>query len=153
TQAGVDVSLFERSSDLGGLVGTFDFDGKPVDRFYHVVLPTDDRVLGLADELGLGDKWRFRPTRVGFYDDGRLFSMTSPKEFLTFPLLRPHERVRLGTFVARCQLTKGHDELDDTPLLDWLTRLCGRRVVEKLWKPLLDSKFDGDYDDLPATYI
>jgi protoporphyrinogen oxidase len=26
-------------------------------------------------------------------------------------------------------------------------------VVEKMWKPLLDSKFDGRYDDLPATYI
>ena len=66
----------------------------------------DDRVLGLAEELGLGDRSRFRPTKVGFYDDGRLFSMTSPKEFLTFPLLRPHERVRLAPFVARCQLTK-----------------------------------------------
>ena len=29
------------------------------------------------------------------------------------------------------------------PLLPWLTRLCGKRVVERLWKPLLDSKFDG----------
>ena len=46
--------------------------------------------------------------------------MTSPKEFLTFPLLRPHERVRLAAFVARCQLTKEHDELDDEPLLEWL---------------------------------
>ena len=26
-------------------------------------------------------------------------------------------------------------------------------MVEKLWKPLLDSKFDGKFDDLPATYI
>jgi protoporphyrinogen oxidase len=79
--------------------------------------------------------------------------MTSPKEFLTFPLLRPHERVRLASFVARCQLTKEHDKLDDEPLLEWLERHCGRGVVEKLWKPLLDSKFDGEFDDLPATYI
>ena len=152
-QAGVAVSLYERAPDLGGLVGSFDFDGTAVDRFYHVVLPTDDRVVGLAEELGLGERWRYRPTKVGFYADGRLFSMTSPKEFLTFPLLRPHERVQLGAFVARCQLTKGHDALDDTPLLDWLRRTSGRRVVEKLWKPLLDSKFDGRYEDLPATYI
>ena len=48
-----------------------------VDRFYHVILPTDDRVRGLAEELGLGDRFRFRPTGVGFYDDGRLFSMSS----------------------------------------------------------------------------
>lgn len=152
-QAGVSVSLFERAPDLGGLVGSFDFDGAHADRFYHVVLPTDHRVVGLADELGLGDRWRFRPTKVGFYDDGRLFSMTSPKEFLTFPLLRVHERLRLGAFVARCQLTKEHAALDDVPLDAWLRRLCGRRVVEKLWEPLLDSKFDGRYDDLPATYI
>lgn len=152
-QAGVAVSVYERSHDLGGLVGTFDLDGHLVDRFYHVVLPTDDRVLGLADELGLRDRFRFRPTKVGFYDDGRLFSMTSPKEFLTFPLLRPLDRVRLATFVARCQLRKGYDDLDETPLLVWLRRTCGRRVTERLWEPLLDSKFDGRYDDLPATYI
>jgi protoporphyrinogen oxidase len=152
-QQGVAVTLFERAPDLGGLVGSFDFDGTAVDRFYHVVLPSDDRVIGLADELGLGDRWRFRPTKVGFYGDGRLFSMTSPKEFLTFPLLRPHERGRLAAFVARCQLTKGHDRLDDEPLEDWLRRHCGKGVVEKLWKPLLDSKFDGRFDDLPATYI
>ena len=107
-QAGVDVALFERSNDLGGLVGSFDFDGRRVDRFYHVNLPTDDRVLGLAEELGLRDRFRFRPTKVGFYDDRRLFSMTSPKEFLTFPLLRMQDRVRLASFVARCQLKKTH---------------------------------------------
>jgi protoporphyrinogen oxidase len=152
-QEGVQVALYERASDLGGLVGSFDFDGRPVDRFYHVILPTDDRVVGLAEELGLGDKFRFRPTQVGFYGGGRLFSMTTPKEFLRFPLLRPWERARLAAFVARCQLIKSYEELDDVPLLDWLTRNCGRGVVERLWKPLLDSKFDGRYEDLPATYI
>jgi len=152
-QQGARVALYERSSDLGGLVGSFDFDGYPADRFYHVILPTDDRVRGLAEELGLGDRFRFRPTKVGFYADGRLFSMTSPKDFLTFPLLRPRDRVRLGAFVARCQLTKGHDELDQTSLLDWLRRTSGKTVVERMWAPLLDSKFDGVYEDLPATYI
>jgi protoporphyrinogen oxidase len=152
-QAGARVTLVERAPDLGGLVGSFDFGGRPVDRFYHVNLPSDDRVRGLAAELGLGEQFRFRPTKVGFYDDGRLFSMTSPKEFLTFPILSLVDRLRLGTFVARCQLTKDHAALDDEPLLEWLSKLCGRRVTERLWKPLLDSKFDGHYDDLPATYI
>ena len=152
-QEGVHVALYERSTDLGGLVGSFDFDGHDVDRFYHVILPTDDRVRGLAEELGLADRFRFRPTKVGFYADGRLFSMTSPKELLTFPLLPPIDRIRLGMFVAGCQLTKDHDELDRTPLLDWLRRRSGSKALERMWAPLLDSKFDGRYDDLPATYI
>jgi protoporphyrinogen oxidase len=152
-QAGAHVTLYERSTDLGGLVGAFDFHGYDVDRFYHVVLPTDDRVRGLATELGLGDRFRFRPTQVGFYDNGRLFSMSSFKEFLTFPLLPFHDRMRLGAFVARCQLTSDYAKLDEVPLLEWLRRLCGRRIVDRLWIPLLDSKFDGRYDDLPATYL
>jgi protoporphyrinogen oxidase len=152
-QAGVSVSLFERAPDLGGLVGSFDFDGTRVDRFYHVILPNDDRVVGLANELGLGDRFRFAPTKVGFYDSGRVFSMTSPKEFLTFPLLGMADRMRLARFVLACQHKTSYEELDQAPLLEWLVRSSGRRAVEKLWKPLLDSKFDGKYEDLPATYI
>jgi protoporphyrinogen oxidase len=152
-QSGAHVALFERAPDLGGLVGSFDFDGRRVDRFYHVILPGDHRVRGLAEELGLGDEFRFRPTKVGFYDRGRLFSMTSVRELLTFPLLGPLGRLRLGAFAAHCQLKRDYDDLDDMALLDWLTRLCGKRAVARLWAPLLDSKFDGSYDDLPATYI
>jgi protoporphyrinogen oxidase len=152
-QAGARPVLYERAPDLGGLVGSFDFDGHPVDRFYHVILPTDDRVIGLATELGLGERFRFRPTGVGFYDDERLFSMNSLREFLTFPLLPFHDRLRLGAFVARCQLKSTYDDLDDAPLEDWLLRLCGKRIVERMWRPLLDSKFDGKFDDLPATYL
>jgi protoporphyrinogen oxidase len=152
-QAGADVAVYERSNDLGGLVGSFDFDGHRVDRFYHVILPTDDRVRALAEELELGDRFRFRPTGVGFYDDGRLFSMNSLMEFATFPLLAPHDRVRLASFVLRCQLISDQDRLDETPLHDWLQKLCGKRIVERLWRPLLDSKFDGRFEDLPATYL
>jgi protoporphyrinogen oxidase len=152
-QEGVEVTLFERSNDLGGLVGSFDFAGRPADRFYHVILPTDDRVRGLAGEVGLGAEFQFRPTLTGFFDDGGLSSMSTLREFATFPLLAPHDRARLAAFVLRCQRTKNGDALDETPLLDWLRRTCGKRTVERLWLPLLDSKFDGRYDDLPATYL
>jgi protoporphyrinogen oxidase len=79
--------------------------------------------------------------------------MNSMREFATFPLLRPVDRARLAAFVVRCQLTSDSTELDNTPLEEWLTRRSGRRVFERLWAPLLDSKFDGRFEDLPATYI
>src|SRR5439155_380980 len=78
----------------------------------------------------LGDKFRFRPTGVGFYDDGRLFSMNSLREFLTFPLLPFHDRLRLGAFVARCQMRSSYEDLDDVSLEHWLRRMCGRRAWE-----------------------
>jgi protoporphyrinogen oxidase len=152
-QQGVRVSLFERSRDLGGLAASVDFAGRPVDRFYHVILPNDHRVLGLAGELGLGDEFRFRPTEVGCFGDGKLFSATSAIDFLKFPLLPLHHRLRLGLFAVRSNLVKDFEQLDETPLVQWLERMSGRAVTERFWKPMLDSKFDGKFDDLPATYI
>ena len=39
------------------------------------------------------------------------------------------------------------------PLETWLRRDCGKQVWERIWKPLLDSRFDGDPSGLPATYL
>lgn len=152
-QAGTQVDVYEGAQKLGGLVGSFDFDGYPVDRFYHVVLPTDDRVRRLAESVEPGTPFRFRPVQVGFYDDARLFSMSSLKEFLTFPLLSPLDRVRLGRFIATCRRVRSHTELDDIELPAWLRSRSGTGVYERLWRPLLDSKFDGTFHDLPATYM
>jgi protoporphyrinogen oxidase len=152
--AGVRVSVYERDAQLGGLAGSTEIGGHRVDRYYHVVLPTDDRVRSLAAEVGLGDDaFRFATTRVGFYQAGEVTSMSSVRQLLTFPGLRPSDRVRLGAFVARCQLKGEYDDLEDVQLEEWLRRMCGDRLWEDLWRPLLDSKFDGRFDDLPATYL
>ncbi len=152
-QTGVSVTVYERDADLGGLAGTTPLDGIPIDRFYHVTLPTDERVIELADELGLSDRFRFRRSGVGFYHQGKLASMSTPRELLTFPGLSPVDRMRLVAFIARCQVGTSYDHLEETPIEEWLVRLCGRRTWEVLWRPLLDSKFDGRYDDIPATYL
>ena len=116
--------------DLGGLAGSVDLDGHRVDRYYHVVLPTDDRVRGLAAELGLGDDGSASATPgVGFCHAGRLTSMSSAEGAADVPAAcRPVDRVRLGAFVARCQLRSDYDELEQTPLEDWLRRTCGKSL-------------------------
>jgi protoporphyrinogen oxidase len=152
--AGLRVYVYERDARLGGLAGSVELAGSEVDRYYHVVLPTDDRVRGLAGELGLGDdRFRFRHTATGFYQAGRVTSMSSARELLTFPGLRAIDRVRLGAFAARCQLKGDFADLEQVGLEEWLRRTCGDRLWDDLWRPLLDSKFDGSFDDLPATYL
>jgi protoporphyrinogen oxidase len=150
---GVPVTVYEASRQLGGLAGTTKLDGVEVDRFYHAVTLTDERVLALAGELGLRDSMRFRPLGAGFYHDGRLASMSTPRELLTFPGLRADDRARLVAFTLRCRKITDQAPLDDEPLEDFVCRTGGRRLWENLWRPLLDSKFDGAYDDLPATYL
>jgi protoporphyrinogen oxidase len=152
-QAGAQVTLLERGRTLGGLAGAIDFGGHRVDRFYHVVVPSDAAMLALADEVGLGDQLRFRPVGVGFYVDGKMYPFNGIGDFLRFKPLSPVGRARLGWFVAQCQLRSSYAGLEDVPLEAWLTRHCGRTVVDRIWRPLLDSRFDGRHDDLPATYL
>ncbi len=150
---GIGVDLYEASAGLGGLAGDMEFDGGRVDRFYHVILPTDERVIDLAREVGIDADLRFVPTGVGFFHDGRMESVSSISEFLRFSLLTLPQRLRLGAFVAYCQRISGWEKIDRKPLVGWVQRLAGRGVYERMWKPILDAKFDGDHDGLSATWL
>jgi protoporphyrinogen oxidase len=152
-QQGARVTVLERGPSLGGLAGTFDFGGHEVDRFYHVITPSDQRMIAMAEELGLGDQLRFTPVGAGFFADGRMHDFNGVGDLLRFSPLSPPARLRLGLFVAQCQLRSSYEKLETIPLEDWLRRICGNQVWERIWKPLLDSRFDGDPSGLPATYL
>jgi len=152
-QGGARVTLLERAPTPGGLAGQIDFDGHRVDRFYHVVVPSDERMIALAEELGLGAELHFTPVGVGFFVDGRMYPFNGLADFLRFPPLSPVGRARLAWFVLQCQLRRDYAGLEDVPLERWLTRHCGRAVVERIWRPLLDSRFDARHAELPATYL
>jgi protoporphyrinogen oxidase len=148
---GVAVDVYEADKRLGGLAGATRIGGVMVDRYYHAVTTTDRRVVELAASLGLSIRWR--PLGVGFFHDGRRCSMSTPRELLMFPGLSPVDKARLAGFVLACGRISDHEELDEQPIEAWTRKLSGNRLWEKLWRPLLDSKFDGAYDDLPATYL
>jgi protoporphyrinogen oxidase len=152
-EAGAEVTLLERGSSIGGLAGTFDFGGHEVDRFYHVITPADSRMIAMAEEVGLGGRLRFANVGAGFFADGEMHDFNGLGDLLRFPPLSPLARLRLGWFVAQCQLRGAPAKLDRIPLEDWLRRICGREVVERIWKPLLASRFDGEASGLPATYL
>ena len=152
-QAGAAVTVVERGPTLGGLAGTIDFGGHQVDRFYHVITPADTRMIAMAEEVGLGDQLRYTPVGAGFFAGGEMHDFNGIGDLLRFSPLSPVARLRLGWFVAQCQLRSSYAGLEDLPLETWLRRHCGKQVVERIWKPLLDTRFDGDPSGLPATYL
>jgi protoporphyrinogen oxidase len=152
-EAGAAVTVLERGPSLGGLAGTFDFGGHEVDRFYHVITPADSRMIAMAKEVGLGDQLRFNNVGAGFFADGEMHDFNGIGDLLRFGPLSPAARLRLGWFVAQCQFRGSPEKLDGVPLEDWLRRQCGNQVVERIWKPLLATRFDGDPSGLPATYL
>ena len=151
---GVEVEIFEASPSLGGLAGQIRLeDGTLVDRFYHAILSSDMHVRELCEELDIADWLRFHETRTGFYMRGKIHSMDNAMDFLSFAPLGPIERARLAWTVIQAQRVRDWALLEGESVREWLTRLGGEGVYEKLWRPMLAAKFDGSFDQTPATYM
>lgn len=151
---GIPCHIFEASAAVGGLAGPRLLeDGTTVDRYYHTILSSDEHLAGLCRELGIESKLRFRETRSAFFIDGGLYSMDGLVEFLRFKPLTSWQRLALGLTVARAQFHRDWRALESLPVRDWLATLGGKKVFERLWDPMLKAKFDGDYEQVPATWM
>jgi protoporphyrinogen oxidase len=152
-QQGADVTLFESTSRAGGLAEHDVIGGYHWDRFYHVILLSDLHTRALLDELGLGDTLRWGVTRTGFYTDGKLYSLSDSIEFLKFPPLSLIDKFRLGGTIFLASRIKDWKKLENQNCVDWLRRWSGKRVVEKIWLPLLKSKLGENYKVASAAFI
>lgn len=154
SKQGVDVEIFEASPMLGGLAGPLTLeDGTIVDRFYHAILSSDSHLRELCEELGIADQFRFRETRMGFFYKGKIHSMNNVIEFLRFPPLGWVDRFRLGLTVLYAQFVRNWHKLESISVEKWLVGLSGSRTFKNIWLPMLKAKFDGGFDNTPATYI
>ena len=52
TLAGVEVSVYEKASFVGGQASTFDVESTPLERGYHHLFTSDTDILSLMSEIG-----------------------------------------------------------------------------------------------------
>ncbi|WP_410671558.1 FAD-dependent oxidoreductase [Amycolatopsis sp. cmx-4-68] len=150
---GVRVTLLESGDQLGGLGTFFAHGDRWVERFYHCIMPTDDSLLALLDELGLKDSVRWRDTTMGMVVEGRRYPFNSPFDLLRFTPLRLPDRVRFGVVsLLLRRLGRGRD-LDRLRTEDWLRGLYGEVVWKRLFAPMFGSKFGPAFGDVPALYL
>lgn len=150
---GMKVTVYERGDNLGGLASFMEYDGVRMDRFYHTILSSDTAMQDLMEIGGVTDKRHFTITKQGFYDNGKQYDFNSPVDFMLFPPLNPIQRFRLGLQVIYAQFESDWHKMDTVPVEDWLVKVSGRGVYQKVWKPLLRAKFDSIAQNVPATYI
>jgi protoporphyrinogen oxidase len=152
-QQGHEVTLLEAAPEAGGLAASQTIGGYHWDRFYHVILLSDQHLRALLEELGLAPLLRWRHTRTGFYTDGVLHSLSDSIEFLTFPPLSLVDKARLaGTILYASRLTDWR-RLEAVDVSTWLRRLSGERTFERIWLPLLKSKLGENYKVASASFI
>jgi len=152
-QARRSVTLVEAGSELGGLAASCSLGDIHWDRFYHVILSSDENLRGLLSSLSLNEEIRFRRTSTGLQIGGRFQSISTPSELLACRDIPWRAKLGLGrTILASMAKTSIHD-LDAETAIDWLTRHSGKKAVDIIWRPLLRAKLGNSADDASALFI
>ena len=90
----------------------------------------------------------WEPTSNGIYMNGNLYPFTNPIDLVMFPEVSLVNRFRMGLAVLRAKNVRDYKSMEDISAKDWLVKKTGTDSYEKLWKPLLYSKFDMNADEV-----
>jgi protoporphyrinogen oxidase len=146
--------VIEGSDRLGGLGTHFEHRETTLDRYYHVILDSDAELCGLLADLGIADRLIWRETGMGFHLGGKLYGFNSALDLLRFRALSFPDRIRTGLGAAYITKIKRKGlDLDDVQAGEWLRRIFGRSVFERIWLPLLRAKFGDHVDTVPAYWV
>lgn len=152
-QQGHDVSLFEAGPELGGLVGTFDVNGEPLEAFYHHIFTSDTHIIDLINELGLGERLVWKDSRVGFFHGGRIWPFVTPLDLLRFGPLPLQDRVRLGLMGLYLRRQKDWHRYESITAWEWIRKYAGQNVLDVVWGPLLRGKFADQAEEVAMAWL
>ena len=155
-KAGHEITIYESADYVGGLASGFKephWDWS-VEKFYHHWFQSDKDMLALIKELGWEDKVIFpRPLTV-MYDKGRFYPFDSIFKMALFPGLGfGLDKIRFGFVGLYLRLTNNWKALEKYSADEWIQRYAGKRVYEKMWKPLLVGKFGPYYDQVNMAWM
>ena len=148
-----DVTLYEREERLGGHCAGRALAGTVCDRFYHVVLPGDTATIAWIEDLGLGPDLIWSRAGSGFYGEGRLVPLETSLDFLRFPFLSLTDKARLGRGILKAGRIKDPEGPAAVSTGVWLNDLFGRRITERIWNPLMRSKWGDAAPRISASFI
>ncbi len=139
-ERGVGSTILEAADRTGGLAGSTDIDGAPVETFYHHIKPEDGHVIHLIEKMGLGHELLWSDTRMGFYIDEKFHRFSTPLDLIRFSPLSLVDRVRFGLGVLKAKRVEGKS-LEGLNAEEWVIRDWSRNIYERMMRPMLLNKF------------
>ena len=161
-QSGHEVQVFEASDDLGGLAAVHETAGDPIEKFYHHLSKSEETIVDLAEDLGLGDRVEWRYKSDAYYVDGVAHPMDKAWEIAAYPHLSLYDKFRLGMLTMEIDVRGGrprfdtYDDLEafeDVPIREFVVEHTTENVYESFFEPLLDAKFGSRVDDVSAAWL
>jgi len=150
---GQNADLFDKEGYIGGLASAVKADGEYLERFYHHIFVSDTDLMELSRELGIDHKIKWYEPENGIYIDDRLWPFTSPLDLLRFRPVGFISRIRMGLLVLSSKFINDYKAFETVTAKDWIVKRAGKECYEKVWGPLLSSKFDIDAESVSGTWI
>jgi protoporphyrinogen oxidase len=154
--AGHEITIYESADYVGGLASGFK---EPywdwfVEKFYHHWFQSDKDMLGLIKELGWEDKVLFPRPYTVLLHNGKWYPFDSILHALLFPGLGfGLDKIRFGFVGLYLRLTNNWRALEKVTADAWMRKYAGKRVYEKMWRPLLVGKFGPYYDQVNMAWM
>jgi protoporphyrinogen oxidase len=152
-KAGHSVAVFESDQDVGGLAGSFVVNGTDLEKFYHHWFTSDREIAALIEELGQTDHIVYRATNTGMYYANRSFRLSTPLDVLRFSPLPFFDRLRMAKVAVVSRLVRDWRKLEKITAEDWLRKICGNRVYDTVWGPLMNAKFGMYANRIAAVWM
>ena len=142
---GHEVKIYERDKFLGGHASTFNVSNVPIERGYHHWFTSDLDIINLCEEIGLGNRIGWFPSKVGTLFEGKIYDFVTPLDLLKYRPLSLTDRFKLGLSALKIKRIKDWKTIEGFTAVQWFRENVNRRVFESFWEPMLRGKFGEEH--------
>lgn len=147
------VTIYERDSEIGGLLQSTEHPDISVEKYYHHFFKSDKDFIKLVEEIGLNNKICWHRSSISFLRNGQFFGFNGPKDLFALPFLGLWSRLRFGLGYLYVKSLPYQFINKSQTANQLIINTFGSEVYEKIWKPLLKGKFHTFYDIIAASWF
>jgi len=159
---GHEVQVLEATDQIGGLAAVYETPGDDIEKFYHHLSKSEETIVDLAEELGLGNRVEWRVGTNGYYADGVAHPLNTPWEILAYPHMSIYDKFRLGLLTLGVDVRGGIPDVDayddlaeyeHVTVREFVEEHTTRSVYENFVDPLLDGKYGDRKEEISAAWF
>jgi Protoporphyrinogen oxidase len=153
SKKGINVTLMESGNTAGGIGGTFEYGGYSIEKYYHHFFKSDAYIMKILKELSMENDIDWYASKMGFFSGNALYDFGTPVSLMKFKPLSLLDKIRFGTAVLKLLTINDYEKFEHITAAEWIAKNAGIEVFNKVWKPLLITKFGDKYDKVSMSWF
>lgn len=130
------------------------YNNTKIEKHYRHIFKSDKYAMELLEEFNLTDKMQWNETKMAYYSKGKgLYEFGTPISLLKYKPLTFIEKIRFGISIIKIKLIKNYKKLEKITAEEWIKKNCGEAVYEKIWEPLLITKFGNQKNKVSMAWL